>query len=203
MAQPDTSRRSIDADTLCGLHAWVGQECAAGLASGTMVVRPAGRPGYRDLMRGALQALSLLQLDPTLPLPAPGLGLAKAFSPDPRAQSGRGLQAIEVERLRQLREVRRRLVEQWKRVGVTCWSDAAFLGLLGDLADDPAFADDVVSCTIQACRQMLADPSGPMAALLALATDLQATVMTDENALGYRIQRRDEPWLGGGIDDLS
>jgi hypothetical protein len=50
---------------------------------------------------------------------------------------------------------------------------------------------------------MLADPSGPMAALLALATDLQATVMTDENALGYRIQRRDEPWLGGGIDDLS
>ncbi len=192
--------RGIDVDTLAHLYAWVDQECADGLTSGAMVLRPAGRPTRRDLLLGLLQANSLLLLDPAA---AHGHLWPDAFRRGLFAQGAdRPMDAAQAVALGELQDARRCLVEQWKRVGIQRWSDAAFLGVLGDLTDDAAFAADVEHCLTLLCRGLMADPSGPEAALRTAAQAIVAGATTQPTEAGYRLQRRCDAWLGGGIDDL-
>ena len=195
----DPRLRSIDLDSLTRLYAWVDQECAKGLANGTLVLRPPGRPTRQDLVLGFLLAVNLLRLDP---MAARGRQWPDGFSYGTFAQGAGGLSAAtQAAALSELQKMRGALVEQWRRVGIQRWSEAAFLGLMGDLADDAAFAADVERCLALVCRELMSDPAGPEAALRTAAQAIDPDAMTPSAQAGYRLQRRCDAWLGGGIDD--
>jgi hypothetical protein len=189
----------MNAEEITRLYAWADQECADGLANGTLVLRPPGRPTRQDLVLGFLLAISLLRLDPTA---ARGRQWPDGFSYRTVAQGAGGQSAAaQTAALGEMEKLRRVLVEQWKRVGIQRWSEAAFLGLMGDLADDAAFAADVERSLALVCRELMADPAGPEAALRTAAQSIDPDAMTPSAKAGYRLHRRYDAWLGGGIDD--
>ena len=193
---------TINADTLDNLYAWVDQELADGLTSGTMVVRPSGRPKRSELLHGFLLANMLRILEPsTIVRHDRSLDV---FSQTLRlSAAGAAVIPHHAETIAELTNRRQVLVGQWQRIGLRRWCDAAYLCTLGDLADAAACDADIEHCLRTACSDLLAKHAHPTKAYAEAVAMLDAAERHRRNETGYRIQRRCDPWLGGGIDDAA